>query len=217
MWIKQSGEGKRLKVGRGESGKELATLSFFAALTVMTLYPRQDTSLFPVLLIPIAAHELGHLLALGLLGFRLCSLGLEAKGLLLRYDGPGGYLQEAALALAGPAAGLLYALAVLSLPGKGSAWLCESGYVSLLLSGFNLLPIPPLDGGRALCALCMLALDEEKAERLLNGISRAMLAVLFAAGVALLFVRQSAALLAAALWLLLENERLPLVKGRKLL
>ena len=51
----------------------------------------------------------------------------------------------------------------------------------------------------------------------INGISRAMLAVLFAAGVALLFVRQSAALLAAALWLLLENERLPLVKGRKLL
>ena len=86
-----------------------------------------------------------------------------------------------------------------------------------MLTGFNLLPILPLDGGRALGALCFRFLEKAEAERLLRRISAAAMTLLLMAGTVLLFLQKSAALLAAGLWLLAENERLPLVKGRKLL
>ena len=86
-----------------------------------------------------------------------------------------------------------------------------------MLTGFNLLPILPLDGGRALGALCYRFLDKAEAERLLSRISAAAMILLILGGTVLLFRQKSTALLAAGLWLLAENERLPLVKGRKLL
>lgn len=173
--------------------------------------------MLPALLVPVAVHELGHLLALGLLGYHPRTLGLEARGLMIRYDGLGGWFYEVAAALAGPLAGLLYALLVLLAHGELPDWLSVSGSVSLLLTGFNLLPILPLDGGRVLEALCLSFLEEEEAERLITWISGTALALLFIAGTILLLRKKSTAMLTAGLWLLLENERLPLVKGRKLL
>ena len=143
MWIKQSGEGKRLKVGRGESGKELATLSFFAALTVMTLYTRQDTSLFPVLLIPIAAHELGHLLMMRLLHVRVRAFRLRLFDVLIEADEPATLRDDALITLGGPAVNLLLFAALFPLSRKLSL-------PHLALGVFNLLPALSLDGGHLL-------------------------------------------------------------------
>ena len=169
------------------------------------------------LLLPIAVHEAGHLLALRLMGFRLRSVQLEARGLCIRYAGLGGWLQEAIAALSGPLAGLVYGLLILFLPVSCAAWLEISASVSLLLTAFNLLPILPLDGGRMLYALCMRSLSEEEANRLVRGLSVAALAVLLLLGLVLLIWQKSVGLLAAGLWLVLENGRLPLVNKRKLL
>ena len=192
-------------------------LSFFAALSLTAMFLTRDAWLLPTLLVPIVVHELGHLLALGLLGYHLRSLGLEARGLIIRYNGIGGWLYEVAAALAGPLAGMLYALLIFLVHEEIPDWLNVSGSVSLLLTGFNLLPILPLDGGRVLEALCLLLLKEEEAERLISMISGAGLALLFLVGTILLLKKKSAVLLAAGFWLLMEKERLPLVKGRKLL
>ena len=211
------GEGGSLDETKHPSGHEAAVLSFFTSLSLVTLSMARDAALLPALLLPVAVHELGHLLALKLLGFRLRTLGLEAKGLMIRYSGMGSWLQEAAAALAGPLAGLLYGILLLPAEGTIPEWLSVSGSVSLMLTGFNLLPILPLDGGRALGALCFRFLDKAEAERLLSRISAAAMTLLLLGGTVLLFRQKSAALLAAGLWLLAENERLPLVKGRKLL
>ncbi len=111
-----------------------------------------DTSGLLSALVPaVVIHELGHVVALRCFGARLGALFLDGSGLRLDYRGVLSPMQEVLSALAGPAAGLLYALAA-AWAGrvlKSEFFLCSAG-LSLVLSAFNLLPALPLDGGRAL-------------------------------------------------------------------
>lgn len=99
-----------------------------------------------------AIHELGHWAAIVLLGGRVCSLRLTAVGAEMELD-PGrplSYGREAAAALAGPAVNLL--LAWISV--RTGRYLFAG--LNLGFGVLNLLPIRPLDGGRALsCALAV--------------------------------------------------------------
>ena len=116
------------------------TPGFWARLCLLLFLDPRATA---AILTAAALHELGHLLALRLLGIPVFGLRLSGVGASLCADLRGD-LREAWAILAGPGVNLLLALCLRSrLPGFA---LCN-----LALAAYNLLPVQPLDGGR-LCA-----------------------------------------------------------------
>lgn len=99
------------------------------------------------LALAVVVHELGHVAALVLCGAEVYGLRMEACGLALRCAPPEGAVRTIAAALTGPAAGAgLFCI----LRGLGYP---EGADLSLLYACANLLPVLPLDGGRALEAV----------------------------------------------------------------
>lgn len=122
----------------------------FALLAAWFFLANGWRNLFTVLS-AAAVHEAGHWLLLRLLGARVLSLRLSALGAVLETDsGRLSYGGELAAVLAGPAANLLAALS-LTAPGRDE-FLAAAG-ANVVLCIFNLLPVRPLDGGRALFLL----------------------------------------------------------------
>lgn len=104
-----------------------------------------------IVLAAAAVHELGHWIVLRSLGAKVTGFCLSALGAVLETNsGRLSYGGELAAVLAGPAANLLAASA-LAVWGGGH---CPAAIgANLVLCLFNLLPIRPLDGGRALYLL----------------------------------------------------------------
>ena len=101
-----------------------------------------------------AFHELCHYIALRLLGGRAEGFALGPTGAVLRVTGLTSW-REALCALAGPLGGLALLPLYRVLPRLA---LCAAAQ-----SCFNLLPIYPLDGGRALFGLLSAFLPEQTA------------------------------------------------------
>ncbi|MDO4749773.1 MAG: site-2 protease family protein [Eubacteriales bacterium] len=131
------------------------TVTPAAAVLFPLLYLLDDSGLTAALLPAVFAHEMGHFLALRVCRARVTVLRLDILGLQMDYRGVLDAGEEVLCALAGPAAGLLFAGAA-SLVGRrtGSGYFSCTAGISFLLSCFNLLPALPLDGGRAVLALC---------------------------------------------------------------
>lgn len=159
--------------------------------------------LLAIVLAAAAVHEAGHWLVLRCLGARAGGLRISALGAVLETEGALSYAGELAALLAGPAANLL-AAAVLTALGRGR-WNAAVG-AQLVLGAFNLLPIRPLDGGRALELLVSWLAGPAAGERAASAagaasallLSLALAAVMIRTGGSLWLLPPAAAALAAA-------------------
>lgn len=129
-----------------------------------------------LLLAAAAIHELGHIGALMLMGAGIRCIRLTLGGAVIEYNGSRvSYLGDAAAALAGPAASLLTCFVMAATAGPDpSELLCYFAGLNLMLGLFNLAPVMPLDGGRAvLCLLCAVRSprEAEQISGLLTGIA----------------------------------------------
>lgn len=114
-------------------------------------------------------HEVCHALAVYLCGGRLCSLTI-GKGDAVMVAAPMTASKEFMCTLAGPAGS---ALMVLTMP-----WFPRIAFCSAVHCLYNLLPIYPLDGGRALrCATGKLSPNRQHA--LCRGVENICLILLF--------------------------------------
>ncbi len=155
-----------------------------------------------------SVHELGHCLALEAQGARItglrvgiCGAVLESESARLSYGG------ELLAVLAGPGANLLCALLLAAL--KTGDWEITAG-ANLVLGGFNLLPVRPLDGGRALELLVSWAAGPAAGDRAARWLGAAAAAVL----AALLTVVMAES--GGSLWLLPPAAGLLAAAGREL-
>ncbi len=190
--------------------------SLAAVLAVLCIYYRGSVEAVLAFALPVAAHELSHLLAIRLLGLKLLALRAEPQGLCIRYRGRCSDKGCLAVALAGPCGGFLYAVCA-GVMGKAE-WLARSAELSVLLSAFNLLPILPLDGGRVFSQLCLMQLGTDAGTQLYRAVSTLLLAAVLLAGAVSAYWLHASAPLAAGIWLLLfQNEGNPLEKSGNIL
>lgn len=159
----------------------------------------------PALLLPTAlaalCHELGHCAALRFTGSGVERLQLSAVGAELVPRRPLSYAAELPTALAGPGVSLLCAF----LAARWGFFLFAG--LSLALGLFNLLPIHPLDGSRALQSLCALLLPPTWAQRLPKWLGVIAAGLLLGAAVKAFLRLGGLSLLALALWLCYKNVK----------
>ena len=111
-------------------------------LLLFSLTIREVAALFTAAIV----HEAGHLIALMIVGTSLNGIHFTVSGPVILYHQPEEKWNVVFCALSGPFLGLLLFCAL------RHAW-TDCAEISLLLSIINLLPVLPLDGGRALNAL----------------------------------------------------------------
>lgn len=120
--------------------------SFWLLLAIIILL--DPNGIFLYFLAAAAVHELGHWIVIRLCRGTVTRFEISAAGGAMQYHLPHlSVRSEVLIALGGPLFGLILWLAA----GLSHHELLAGA--SLVLSIFNLLPIPPLDGGRALDCL----------------------------------------------------------------
>ena len=110
--------------------------------------------LFPMFLLAAFCHELGHAIACTIAGAPITHVRLGMTGAIIKLP-PMSYSAECLCALAGPLTNLILCLALLR-------FFPIFSLLNLFLAFYNLLPIPPLDGGRALRCLLLMALPPDE-------------------------------------------------------
>lgn len=106
-------------------------------------------------LLALVIHELCHYVCIRICGGNVSSLRLGLRGIVMETE-PLSLGREAVCAYAGP----IGALSVLLI----AKYLPRTAICTIVLSGYNLLPIFPLDGGRGLGCLLHKYFPEHKAQ-----------------------------------------------------
>lgn len=144
------------------------------------------------------SHELGHYGAARLMGGELRWIRLSAVGaeMGLSYPKPLSYLAEMMVVLAGPLVNLI---------SGGVAVLWGNYLVAAInfgLGALNLMPILPLDGGKALWNGLNSIWDSRVADGVVTIFSGVLVGVLVGGGLVALSLFANGSLLITALWLL---------------
>lgn len=115
-----------------------------------------------------ALHELGHCAVLLMTGAHISEMRLGVCGAVLETDaGCLSYGAELAAVLAGPVTNLLCAGGLMVLDSE--RWTVAAG-AHLILCAFNLLPLRPLDGGRAFYLMTAWGCGPAVAETVTRGV-----------------------------------------------
>lgn len=163
------------------------------AIVAAMIYLLDEEGIFALMAVSAALHELGHYAVLCIFGAKPYMLRLEITGAVMYFDNRGlRCWQELAAAAAGPAAGIVFALAA----AFGGANALAG--VSILLSLFNLLPVSWMDGGRMMAAALGALGLEHIAERAGFASSALIAVLLIGSGVISLILYRSGSAFVAA-------------------
>ena len=176
---------------------------------------------YGILMLFAFIHELGHLIAGVLMGFKPCSLKIMPMGIAIGFEVlPEEYntkimngnllkLKKILIAGAGPLVNILIVILLISLNNLENTELYI--YSNILIAAFNLLPIYPLDGGRILNGIINLKYGQLKSIKVTNKISNICIISLTAiSSIAIYYFKNIAILfIIVYLWILIiiENRR----------
>lgn len=149
----------------------------------------------------VLVHELCHWLALKALDIEVIGVTVRSGGIRMKTE-PMTSGKELICALAGPAGGLVLLLFI--------RWIPRIAVIALVQSAFNLLPMYPLDGGRALRCISQMLFRQKTADRICRGTKFAC-----AAALGILSVYCVVRLGVRLLPLVLGVYFLPIVMGRR--
>ena len=141
----------------------------------------RNGSVLPILC-AMAVHELAHIVMMLACGGQVRRLTLRFADLHIAASGLG-YRQELLSALAGPLVNLICGAAFCMQRPSFAAY-------SLMLGIYNLLPVWPLDGGRAIRCALLARLPLAQAERVSALISFLSCGILLLAGIFLTFFKK---------------------------
>lgn len=119
-------------------------------------------------------HELCHIAAVIASGGKIYSLNIGTKGMMMEAS-PMEPWQRLFCTLTGPAGSLLL-LAF-------SEYIPKTALCGLVQGLYNLIPVYPLDGGRALSCLTGMLFSPDRAQRICTGVKWAVFLIITAAGI----------------------------------
>lgn len=188
---------------------------------IIIFYLTRQIEIYGVLMLFAFFHELGHLFAGLLLGFKPQSLSINPLGLAINFKinandynnrikkGNMLSIKKLIIAFCGPAVNflfvLLFSILNLNLFGIQRELLV---YSNLLIGLFNLIPIYPLDGGRILKNILHIAVGLENTHNFTNFISNVSIIILTVfSSIMILYLKNiSVLLILGYLWYLVITE-----------
>ena len=141
-------------------------ISFFFFVTVCVALVLDTTDTAVLALCAAALHEGGHLLCMFFYGERPSVFSVAPFGFSITRFSVGDYRREMMIAFAGPLANIIAAVVlVVAMFVCHLPQLLKPVAVNLSLAIFNLLPIEPLDCGRAVRCWLMCRMNTVRAEK----------------------------------------------------
>ena len=146
----------------GRIGFHVSPLFF---LPILCFFAAGAGQMLPCALLAALLHELGHIVAVFLVGGRVTAIAIEPFGGEISTGGSiPSYRGELVVSLAGPAVNFFCALPLFL--DASPCFLSYFALCSLGLGLFNLLPIKALDGGDILHTLLLLGLEPDLSDRI---------------------------------------------------
>lgn len=189
----------------------------FIAIFILT----KQIEIYSLLMIFAIFHELGHMIAGVILGFKLDTIEIMPFGLSVSFEGKvENYnekiknaskltLKKLLISIAGPLTNLIFAIVFFTFPI--SVFNIEAKiiiYANILIAIFNLLPIYPLDGGRIIKYILNIVYGKKESSYYINKISYVIVVILTAiSSIAILYLKNiSIVIILAYLWYLVISE-----------